>query len=57
MTTEPVLLPKEMATFIRKFLAEKKTGEITLNVKSGRIGSFEIHEHIQPLSTFDWKPE
>jgi hypothetical protein len=39
------LLPEELASLIRDFLAALKTGRVQLNINQGRIESWEIVEH------------
>jgi hypothetical protein len=41
--TEP--LPQPLWDAIKLFLRDGKTGQILLNVNSGQVESFDIHEH------------
>ncbi len=43
---EPLVLPKQFATAMRKFLTNGCTGNLKLNVKDGRILGLHVEEII-----------
>ena len=40
-------IPPEVATAVAEFLAASRTGNLTLNVKDGKILGLHVHEIIQ----------
>lgn len=52
---ETVQLPGQVAAALRKFLSEGRTGNITLNIKDGKILGAHINEiiTIKPAATIN----
>jgi ribosomal protein S18 len=45
MVTTTVVVPPELLDKIREFLSSDKTGNVTMDIKEGRILSWKITEH------------
>jgi hypothetical protein len=43
-------IPANLATRIADFLADERTGQITVNVNHGKIESFEVREFVRTVS-------
>ena len=52
---ETIRLPGQVAAALRKFLSECRTGNVTLNIKDGRILGAHINEFIsiKPAATIN----